>query len=226
MFCHGLGCDFSDFEKLTLAMGVNQECYCPRLPKQRLETARFNQPYLLANLAEGVVSQIRDYKEIDLVGHSMGAIVALSVQRLIPQSVRSVTLLEGNLWHHDCGSISRKLSKLDSDKRIFSYLKSFADKGPSWNAWVTNALTYDPSLIRDYARDLVSESDHGKWMQRFNSLKCNTMYIYGDDYEESPTILALKNCKEAFIAGTSHFMHMEKPEACAELVLANARFAS
>lgn len=123
---------------------------------------------------------------VDVVGHSMGAIVALELGERHPALVRSVLDVEGNKTPGDCG-----YSGLAAPQELGAFLESgyaalvadierrFTD--PAHRGYVHSLRLADPATFHLNSTELVEASRGGQLAARLAALPLPHLYVPGVD---------------------------------------------
>lgn len=218
VFFHGLGCDATSMESMAAYVMGDSDKWIVTLPKVAT-SGSISKSILLETAINDISSRLETVQEVHLVAHSLGAAIALPVALHIGAHLKSITVFEGNLIFEDCGLLSTKLSKLKTKEEVSKFVESFASSSDlALRAWAKMATEYDANTLIGYAKELVSVSKSGQFLDMFLGLSCNKLYVYGEDYVDHPTTLKISNTDPWHLKGTGHFAVLEQPEACAQLI--------
>lgn len=118
-----------------------------------------------------------------LVGHSMGGLTALMLAHACPGRVLSFVDIEGNIAPEDC-FLSRQIVDYpeQSAERFFEAFIDRAHAAPAYgSALYAASLRHKvrADAVPAIFRSMVDLSDHGELMEKFLSLRCPTMFMYG-----------------------------------------------
>jgi len=172
----------------------------------------------LVSLATLVASQI-SLKDVVLIGHSMGGLVALLYCERNPGSVRALVNVEGNLVSDDC-FFSRKAAGTDYSSfkesmfpEFIHGLKMGVNRGLREYGGILGKYT-DPKAFYDYCPSLVSYSDSGLLLDKMAALGLPALYLYGSDNKHFPSVQELKRIgmRVVEIDGSNHFPQYDNPD--------------
>ena len=219
---HGLGASRESFNPLrNVGLGRNR-------PMIALDFAGFggrsNEPVAdqpLTAAAHEIARDIRqkDYRDIVLIGHSMGGAVALLLADLVADRVCGVVSIEGNLIGADCGLVSRRLASA-ADARACDVIKQeFVAAGnrsanPSARAWSADLSKVSPETLLSYSRHLVAVSDTEVLLKAFKNGAYRKLYLHGEGYRRHVLLKKLWPVPIVYIPGASHDMMYDAPGAC------------
>jgi pimeloyl-ACP methyl ester carboxylesterase len=128
-------------------------------------------------------------RRFHLVGHSMGGLTALLLAHQEADRVLSFTDIEGNLAPEDC-FLSRQILTHPSDEEGF--LDDVAERArgacSSSSALFAASLRHKvrPGAVRGIFESMVDLSDHGDLMEKFLTLPCPRMFMYGEENAALP----------------------------------------
>jgi pimeloyl-ACP methyl ester carboxylesterase len=169
-----------------------------------------------AKVCRLLLDEFKSWK-IHVVGHSMGGAVGLLLAEGVSDRLGSFMNLEGNLVGEDCGLLSRKAAGATFEEfksSIFDELRhtigSSDDRGSKlWVGWSkkSDALGFYKS-----AKSLVEWSDSGGLLQKFQELKINKAYFFGEKGFQSPVLQKLQEINKISIPNSGHFVMNDNPE--------------
>jgi pimeloyl-ACP methyl ester carboxylesterase len=187
VYLHGLGSTKYDFFE-----AVNQ----PGLSDFTIVAIDFpgsgNSKYLeglavddLVELTNQVISTLQ-LTDLNLIGHSMGGLVALLFAGKYADRVRRLVSIEGNLAPEDCGILSRPTAALSFDHFVErDFMKTFQEKyaGLPYVGARVFADTFRKNVsvraFHDYCVSIVAHSDSGLLLPLFAKLEIPRLFIYG-----------------------------------------------
>ena len=184
----------------------------------------------LSRVAEGLQAFIigQAKPSVVLIGHSMGAMLALMVAKNMAANVKALVLLSSSLRPNSesNSALWYKLSNIN---------KPFALDDPFWDAW--HSTTSDVATdFKTYSRHEASAIDMAVWQKMttevFNadltpmarSIQCPTLIIFGDDDEvfgddhQSQLIDTLIPSKVERIQKCGHNPQWEYPQRVAGMI--------
>lgn len=226
LYIHGLGCSKDDFFGALKADGLKDHtlaafdfpgCGYSTYPKEMALGIDD-----LVEITDIIVSKL-SLKNLILVGHSMGGLVALLYAEKHCENVRGFINVEGNLASRD-STISRRVTKYGFDEfkdilfQIFKE-KLLATRNVGFKKHVEILEKYSSESSKkaffDYSPSLMEYSDSCNLIQRFSGIKIPTIFVYGS--ENSNRISYIKDlkkagCKIAEISGSNHFPHYDNPK--------------
>lgn len=175
---------------------------------------------LYADLVIALVDQIAP-RAVHVVGHSMGAAVALIAAPALPDGV--LISIEGNLTAADCGLVSRTIAAQSREAFVRHGYARLRDELLAsdqtdlriWGAWMERA---DPPTVWEAAASLVTWCDSGGLAARWPHTT-NTVYVWG---ERSGYPLHLNGLLTGSgvheIPGAAHFPMVDNPIALADAI--------
>jgi len=222
VFLHGLGCSKRDFQD---AFGY------PELADYTLLTFDFpgcgDSPYpenltlnidYLVEITHRVLSALH-VKDIILIGHSMGGLVALLYAERYHTSVRGFINVEGNLSSEDC-FFSRAVAQSafsDFTTTLFpelqNRLKHAANRG--FREYAANLEKANKKAYYDYSPSLVEYSDTGNLLERYLALAIPKLFVYGAENRALSYLpqLTERGCALVEIPASNHFPFHDNPAA-------------
>ena len=143
---------------------------------------RINIPFLV----ETALAMLETCKieQFHLVGHSMGGLTALMLASEHPERVLSCCNIEGNIAPEDC-FLSRQIHDYPADDPQ-TFMDDFIDRARRSLAWSSPlyaaglAHKVRPEAVRGIFTSMVDLSENADLMQRFLSLPCPKMFMYGE----------------------------------------------
>jgi pimeloyl-ACP methyl ester carboxylesterase len=152
-----------------------------------------------------------------LVGHSMGGLTALVLACQEPSRVLSLVSIEGNLAPEDC-FISRQIHEYpaDSAEEFLEGLIKRLARSPFYSSQLYAANLRNKvraGAVRGILSSIVQLSDHSDLLNKFISLPCPKMFMYGDQNAGLSYLRDLEEggVKLARIAGSGHFPMYSNP---------------
>jgi pimeloyl-ACP methyl ester carboxylesterase len=123
-------------------------------------------------------------EQFHLVGHSMGGLTALMLAHLHPDRVLSFIDIEGNIAPEDC-FLSRQIIQYPA-ANVHEFFERFVERtlhtpaysSPLYAASLKHKIR--PEAVHPIFTSMVSLSDHGHLMDKFLSLPCPKMFMYGE----------------------------------------------
>jgi len=152
-----------------------------------------------------------------LVGHSMGGLTALILANQIPKRVLSFTNIEGNIAPEDC-FLSRQIIEYPSSdaKEFFEHFISRTLNTPAYSSPLYSAsLKYKvrEAAVPSIFSSMVELSDNGDLMNKYLSLPCPKMFMYGAQNHTLPYLSYIKSkgVKLSEISECGHFPMYSNP---------------
>lgn len=230
VFIHGLGCSGRSFDSLLTHANADTDFrsrYRPvvlELPKSVTSVQSEDVFEHLANLA---IMEITSAEHVAIIGHSMGGVIGLYLCDGLGARVTNFVNIEGNLSAADSGLISERLADDSSDEALDVLIKGFLQiGGPGELMWCETVKEYTYETLRQYASALRGESVNGNLLKRFNALKCNKIFMYGDDYlgnaerEENPALRNISKAEKVHMPQAGHFVMQDQPQHCWSIISA------
>jgi pimeloyl-ACP methyl ester carboxylesterase len=146
-----------------------------------------------------------------LVGHSVGAGVALHVAVCRPDLVRKLILISG-VFHHE-GMIST--NDIDVDQVVAAFGQSYGRVSP-------NGEDHYPVVVRKLVEMDLKEP--AMTVSELSGITVRALVMASDDDQitlEHTLALyrGITNSELAVVPGTSHFLTQEKPEMCTTIMI-------
>ena len=148
---HGWGASGLYWERVSEDLLLHHHCIMPDLPGFGLsEKPRINYSLdNLANLFEGFLDRL-ELDQINLVGHSMGSLIAIRAAVRNPDRIRSLCVINPPLRGWEALSAFHRFS-LSPGIRCFMHLLM---KTPFGRKWISKDFTYKTELKQEYIDDL------------------------------------------------------------------------
>ncbi|MGC9445044.1 MAG: alpha/beta fold hydrolase [Candidatus Methanospirareceae archaeon] len=222
VFLHGLGCskrdfqgafDFPELSDYTLLAFDLPGCGDSPYP----ENLTLNMDDLV-EITRLVLStlQIRD---LVLVGHSMGGLVALLYAERYRPKLRGFMNVEGNLSSEDC-FFSRLVAHSSFSAFTNSILPELKDRlehagNRGFREYAANLEKASKKAYHDYSPSLVQYSDTGDLLERYCALKVQKLFLYGAENRALSYLTRLTDsgCALVEIPASNHFPFHDNPVA-------------
>jgi non-heme chloroperoxidase len=172
----------------------------------------------LVDITKEVVSAL-ELKNITLIGHSMGGLVAmLYIEK--HDGVSAFISVEGNLAPENC-VFSRKVAfGIDFEefqKRTFVDLQKHLEESENvgFQEWAKSLKKSSAQAFYDYCPSIVEYSDSGKVFEHYLQLIIPSLYIYGSENKENLTFLdhfRKVKIRQLEISASNHFPFFDNPE--------------
>ena len=218
LFVHGLGCsmeywkciwsseELADYSLLAVDLiGFGQSD----------KPQKFD--YRLEQQADALLSLINEMgAPVSLVGHSMGgAIAALLLSR---EEVVAFANIEGNLTSADGGLISRRTAAQDETEFVKQGYSKLQRRFPDWPEGYVSMKSCTPTAFYRSACSLVSWTDSGLLLEKFQQFAHHKCYIHGDQSANFDTINSLGGIQTICIPESGHFPMVDNPsKTCAAI---------
>lgn len=146
----------------------------------------------------------KDYLKFHIVCHSVGGAVGVLLAEKLGDRLASVLNIEGNLIGADCGIVTRET--IDASFEDYSTvlwdarkkrLEGRDDRIAAHEAMSKEAF-YKTSI------SVVAWSDSEKLLEKFNSFKVPTAYLFGDENRDYPVIQCLGSTQKIEIPNCGH----------------------
>ncbi len=165
-----------------------------------------------------------------IIAHSMGGIVGIELAEMMPEQIRSLINLEGNLTIEDC-TMSRRVAEMSeryfAQEGFENLRNSIAEE--SKKAGNESLRGYLKSLAKATAKSLhksaistVHESSPGNLLTRFEKLPFYKCYIYGEKNKgvfPAEKMLKQKGIPLFYVSNSGHSMMKENPKEFYDLIL-------
>ncbi len=187
VFLHGFGSTKEDYADIVRQASLKDypflaydapgcgESYCSNLD-------RISIPFLVKTAL--AILDHANVEQFHLIGHSMGGLTSLMLAHLHPDRVLSFTNIEGNIAPEDC-FLSRQIIEYPAanaheflERFIERTLRTPAYSSPLYSAGLKHKVR--PEAVQGIFTSMVSLSDHGNLMDKFLSLPCPKMFMYGE----------------------------------------------
>jgi pimeloyl-ACP methyl ester carboxylesterase len=163
----------------------------------------------------------------DLVGHSLGGVLALILAERHPARVRRVVDVEGNKSPADCVYSGRALawSPQDFAREGFDLLRAALRRAavgdPAVLGYLRSLAMTDPGTFWRHAAELVQVSGTETLAARLVALKVPAHYIAGSPggaSERSLALLETAGCATTRVAPSGHWPFIDQPGGFAEVL--------
>ena len=221
IFVHGLGCAKESFDDLWDFTGLFKDFSLLTfdLPGFGDSSRPTDFSYTMQDQAEICKALLDTLKpeKVHIVAHSMGGAIGLLLAEKAREKTASFINIEGNLISEDSGPLSRKPMRVsfeEFEKRVLNELKSFVGRSRDrssqlWLRW------YEKSDVLAYHRSslsLVEWSDSGNLLKKFEGLKINKAYVYGEKNSRLKVLDTLQKIRKISISKSGHFPMIDNPE--------------
>ncbi|MBN1455215.1 MAG: alpha/beta hydrolase [Methanomicrobia archaeon] len=222
VFLHGLGCSKRDFQAAfeypalmdyTLLTFDLPGCGDSPYP----ETLTLNMDDLV-EITHLVIAAL-PVKDIVLVGHSMGGLVALLYTERFRNNVRGFINVEGNLSAEDC-FFSRLVVQADFaefTRTVFPELKDRLKHAENrgFREYAADLEKADNKAYYDYSPSLIEYSDTGDLLERYCALDVPKLFVYGAENRALSYLprLTERGCALVEIPTSNHFPFHDNPAA-------------
>jgi len=220
---HGLGASRASFSALMqTALAQKHHLVAVDLPGFGDHCAADVPDNPITNAAEILAYEVeqRGWRDVILVGHSLGGAVALLTASRIKDQVWGVASVEGNLVAEDCG-MSRRLATAGTaadSEAIKTHAIHEAERSENAGVrdWARDLSKVSSDTLSKYSKQLVELSDSGELLRQFHADKYRKIYLYGDEYVSHPVLRRLDSIKVEYVAGAGHINFIgDAPQACA-----------
>ena len=235
MLIHGLFGSLDNLSALRKQFTGSHQVLSIDLPDHG--KSAFTQSFSFVHYAE-LISELLDnleIKRISLVGHSLGGKVAMQIAVTQPELINHLIVLDiapvkytprhSNVFD---GLNNVVLADITSRKEADTALSEFVEDN-STRQFLLKSL-YNENDIWQWRFNLaLLEKDYAKLSAAITSaqpFEGQVLFIKGElsDYllaEHRPAVMQLfPNSQSKMISGTGHWLHAEKPDLCAKLILA------
>jgi len=224
IFLHGLGSDRHDYAQVLTHSDLSRyRLLLLDLPGHGLSS----HPKEMTLSVDMIVSILHELvqdmgiRRFHLVGHSLGATIALRFASRHADQITSFVNIEGNLQSEDCRMLSRYSvdnAKNKSESEFFAFMKDrlLAINLPGYKEYAESFLCRPNSKRswQEYCASLIELSDSGELFEDFLSLNIPRAFVHGD--HDPPTYISdLKNAGIDIIkiARSSHWPMYSNPAA-------------
>ncbi len=183
--------------------------------------------YTLAEHAESVARLFRDLgiDGVQLIGHSMGGAIAITLAALHPELVTRLVILEGNL---DPGGADFSQSIAKQDERAFlttgyaealATVAEWAEQTPALATYLGTMQATAPYALHRSAKSLVAGTTP-TMRERFVTLPIPRAYVFGERSLPDPDYewLAERGITVATIPNAGHAMMDDNPDGCVRVL--------
>lgn len=152
---------------------------------------------------------------VHVVGHSMGGAVGILLAEKIDDRLISFINVEGNLIGQDCIVSRRKASVSFEDfekKQLPGLILATAlSDEPGRRIWSTLMKKADAKGLYYSSQSLVRWSDSGMLFNKFKTLDCKKVYVYGEKDSFMTILGKLGNIPVICISKSGHFPMNDNP---------------
>lgn len=184
---HGLQGEKGLFDRLILEPALRRHAvFVPDLPGFGDSRDFPLSAYNISNYAEIVAEAVNGYGggEVNIIGHSLGAMIGAKLVSSRILNVRTLISLEGNLAIGDCGA-SIKIAEMKREdfcnRMLPSMLSELANlKAPSAQFRHQSLSRALPDAIYEAACSIVAESRSGSLFRDFEAARCRKLLLVGE----------------------------------------------
>jgi pimeloyl-ACP methyl ester carboxylesterase len=222
VFLHGLGCSKRDFQGAFEFPGLTDYTLltfdlpgCGDSPYPENLTLNIDDLVEITHLVLSALS----VKDVVLVGHSMGGLVALLYAERYPANVQGFINVEGNLSSEDCffSRIVGHFTFSAFSSTIFPELKDrmIHAENRGFREYAANLEKASVKAYYDHSPSLVQYSDTGKLLERYRALAIPKLFIYGAENRSLSYLprLTESGCALVEIPASNHFPFHDNPAA-------------
>lgn len=234
LFLHGLGCGKDDFRPALAHPATRQHRLVgldfPGHGETPYDPAAPLDVDALVALTHAFI-EARDLRDLTLVGHSLGGLVALRYLMFHGGSrVHGFVNVEGNLAPEDC-LFTRDVVRHDRAlfvREVFPDLVDRLAASPAYGSRVYAAGMADrvsPFAYYDYSPSIVEASDRDDLLGTFLALDLPRLFVHGAENADFSYLPALRAsaCAVRSVPDSGHFPFHDAPDAFYRVV---AEFAS
>lgn len=187
MFLHGFGSTKEDYADIIFQSALDDHSFiaydapgCGRSICSAPEKVTI--PFLV-KVAKAVLDHFK-VTQLHLSGHSMGGLTSLMLAHELGNRVLSFTDIEGNIAPEDC-FLSRQIIEYPANDP-YEFFNRFIERAlhaPAYaSALYSASLQHkvDAHAVHSIFSSMVELSDSGDLMERFLSLPCRKMFMYGE----------------------------------------------
>ena len=222
LFLHGFGSTKEDYADIQRQRGFDQHGVltydAPGFGKTICDNeSRVDIPFLVKTAA--AMLDAEGIERFHVVGHSMGGLTALMLACEHPERVLSFCSIEGNIAPEDC-FLSRQIYDYP-DLGPRDFLDLFIERVSKGTAWSSRLFSVGlahkvhAEAVPGIFTSMVQLSDDAGLMDKYLSLPCQKMFMYGDENASLSYLseIARKGVELAEIPESGHFpMYANPPE--------------
>lgn len=222
VFLHGFGSTKEDYADIVFQSAFNNQPFlaydAPGCGESQCDDLQQISIPFLVETAIQMVDQL-GFERFHLVGHSMGGLTALILAHQYPDRVLSFVDIEGNVAPEDC-FLSRQIVEFDhpDPDQFFAEFIQRARHAPAFaSALYSASLRHKvrAGAVRGIFESMVDLSDNAALMDKFLSLPCPVMFMYGEQNRDLSYLGHLQNngVQLAEIPNCGHFPMYSNPVA-------------
>lgn len=166
----------------------------------------------LVEIAKEVIEHLK-LKNVVVIGHSTGSLVASLLAERYPNLVKAVVSVEGNMDLGDCW-LTKKIAGNSYEKFIQEILPQYLKglEGSRIEVYGAHLKRANPKSCYDYADSALKYSEKG--LENFLDLKLPKLYIYCSENSSLPYLPILKKATRVVeIPNSNHWPIYDNPEA-------------
>jgi len=231
LYIHGLGESGLCFEKLVGHAGLaGAHQLVPDLPGYGRSAWR-DEPLSLVEQADLLAAWLRwrGEKDVTLVGHSMGGVIAMLLTERHRDLVARVIDIDGNVSPPDC-AFSSQASAVDLEQFRAASFAALIDKiycdgvgDPALRGYYVSLRLCDPRAYHQNSTELVAESQGGDIAERLARLDVPVVYVAGVPRgvsQRSRVLLERASVETVEISPAGHWPFIDQPDAFVRAMLA------
>ena len=215
IFVHGLGCSKEAYDEAWTQEVLNDYSLLSfgllgfgDSPKP--DDVEYNLR-LHADTLQQVVEQFSDYT-IHLVANSWGPIIALLMPEETLSKLASFVSVEGRMLFEDMGG-SRKAAAKSFDEFVSDLFPAMQAKHRGNLVTAYRLDDASPKAYHEGATSLAQLGQEQDFAEKFKSLSCKKVYMFGDQNSGLQSIAAIAPVETVEIEDAGHFMMKENPDS-------------
>lgn len=178
------------------------------------------------DLLENLIKKISVSQNIGIVAHSLGGLIGTWLCQRFGKQVIGFVNIEGNLTQADC-FFSGKTKNFETSEAFYKFftkeILKLISKNPgneTLERYYASVRFAHPEVLFTWGKSGVEATDVTKGGEEFLSLRCNKIYLWGDQStpEETRNFIEAKKLPNKCFQGSGHAPMIDAADKCYQVI--------